>query len=158
MNKIRNVVLEILLATSILFCFLLFRFYYKISFRYVANSPELAYMQYPILTFCYIIIITMILALSMGLFLVHRSNKNNIFEKLTTKVLYTIGHCFILSFIVTSIIFVYAFVNIQWEIGMVSVFLFALMFLTFLGANVFYFISNLFSKAISYKDENEMTV
>lgn len=74
MINVRNVILELSLAVSILFCFLLFGFTYELSVSFAADSPQIAYMQYPILLLCYVIIIAIIVALCMGLFLVHRSN------------------------------------------------------------------------------------
>ena len=156
MNKVGIIILELSLAVSMLFCFLLFGLTYRLSVSYAANSPQIAYMQYPILSLCYINIIAVIVALLMGLFLVHRSNSHNIFERRTTKMLNTMGNCFMVSFIAVLLIFVYAFVNIQWEIGLVSTYLFVVMLITFLGANVFYFIAYMFGKAVAYREGNEL--
>lgn len=158
MKKVPSIILQITLSICILLFLGSLVLVYFLSEEFAKSSPEIAYMQYPILILCWLIILGIIVALCLGVYLIQRSRKDNIFEKTTTTVLNMIGHCFGIGFLSSVGIYVYSYLCIGREVGLIGVYILATILVTFTAAIVFYFIASLFDKAIEYKIENEMTV
>lgn len=147
-----------LLALAIVFFLILLPWLNGMSHAYAASSPDLAHMRLPVLLLSMAAVLAVIAALALGLWLVIRSGRGTIFDRVTLRALAVMGHCFLAACLLLAAIVGYAYWHLQHEIGLVGGYLMILLAAFFLGANILYFIRNLFAKAVEYKEENELTV
>ena len=158
MSKIRNTILLLTLALSAFALLALFPLLLVLSRSFAEHNPEIAYMQFPILLLSYGMVTAIILAVVIGFYLVLQSNRQNIFARKTVKRLRIMAHSFTCAFLFTTAILVYSTSQIGNEVGLPGGYIILAMGVNFAGANVLYFITSLFEKAVEYKEENELTV
>ena len=158
MKRFNKILLEIGLVSCIVVCILMYFVIYRISRSFVFWNPDLAFMQMPLYTFSILIITGVIGALSLALFLVHRSTKENIFQRLTIKALYWVGHSLGFAFLMSLAFFGYAYYHLAKGMGLPGGYVGIFVLITFVGTNVMYFIAVLFKQAVEYKEENQLTV
>ena len=96
------------------------QFLFNMSASYAAWNPELAHLRVPFLVLAILVVTVSIAALVLALILVLRSTKRNIFEARTVSSLQWIGHSFLLGTLFFAVMYIYGFVTLGSEIGLVG--------------------------------------
>ncbi|HHT44234.1 MAG TPA: DUF2975 domain-containing protein [Fastidiosipila sp.] len=158
MQRVKPILLSGLLFLAIAFFVGMFPFLIHMSAQYVNWNPELSHLRIPFLVLIFLVLLVSIVALVLALFLVLRSTRKNIFESLTVRMLNLIGHSFLAGALFFGVMYIYGYAQLGKEIGLVGGYLVLALAGYFLAAILVYFITDLFRKAVEYKEENELTV
>ena len=135
-----------------------FGFLTRMSHVMAESSPELVHMRQPILWLSYLVLAGIAGALLLGVYIVHRTHRHNIFERRTVRLLGLMALSFAISGLASGLMFVYSYSQIRWGMGMAGIDFIALTVAFFAVALLLLFIMSLFRSAVAYREENEMTV
>ncbi len=157
-TKLLTNLMLVVLILAALFIGLLMPLYFFTVSQTLAEDPVIAHMQYPILIPVILMLIALLAAILIAFYLVKRSNRRNIFDRTTVKWLMRMGHCFIVGALLIIIVAIYSYMQLGHEVGLVGTYLFLGILGLLASALAMYFIADLFSKAVSYKEETDLTV
>lgn len=122
-------------------------------------DPAISHLFYPSLTLLILGAAGVAVAIILAAYLVMRSISHNILERYTVKVLRIMGHSCFFSFLIIVISLVYLGFALPPGYGGPWGFWFLMALLACLTAALaFYFLGNLISDAVDYREENELTV
>lgn len=157
MKGIKKIGLLGALSVCVLLCIYGYFLLWGISESFVIQGPEIAHMRWPILIGCYIMLTGAVVALLLGINSARKSEQE-IFSAATIKSLSWMGRSLSISTVAIVCVYIYSWIQLGSEVGMVGAYLFIFVLLFFTATSVLYFIRDLFARAVEFHDENELTV
>lgn len=145
------------LSVCVLLCIYGYFLLWGISESFEVQGPEIAHMRWPILIGCYIMLTGAVVALLLGIKSARKSEQE-IFSVATIKSLSWMGRSLSISTIAIICVYIYSWIQLGSEVGLVGAYLFIFVLLFFTATSVLYFIRDLFARAVEFHDENELTV
>lgn len=154
--RIKSILVVIGIAFMILISLGAGYFIFLISQDMARDYPELAHMQYPVLSMAWSVLLCAIVAMVFGMQLMINILRNLVFEERNVKLLRGMGICIFAAILPVLALIIYTAQNVPgsitnlWaETGVFG--------LIILGIFVF-LVTTLFEKAVEYKQENDLTV
>ena len=157
MRGIKKIGLLGALSVCVLLCIYGYFLLWGISESFVIEGPEIAHMRWPILIGCYIMLTGAVVALLLGITSAMESEQE-IFSRSTIKCLGWMGRSLSISTVAIVAVYIYAWIQLGSEVGLMGAYLFIFVLLFFTASSVLFFIRDLFARAVEFHDENELTV
>ncbi len=157
-GKIHNVILIVTLILGIPVVCFGYVFLYLVSGEFAEASPEIAFMRTPLLIFTYLIVTAILALVIVLLVFAIKSIRKNIFDQGSIRMIYTMGHLLSFAFLTAVVMIIYTYAKIGSEAGLVGSYMILMTLILFSAANLIYFVARIFQSAVSYKEENDLTV
>lgn len=157
MKGIRKIGLLTALSVCVGLCFFGYFLIWDLAAVFAAQDPELAFMRWPILTGCFVMLTGAVAALILGIRAAAR-REEEIFSRSTVKRLSWMGKSLGVSTAAITGVLIYSWVQLGSQVGLVGVYLLIFVLLFFTASSVMFFIRDLFSRAVEFHEENQLTV
>lgn len=129
---------------------------HAISYDFVREYPELAYMRVPVLSFGILFLIFVLMILVIAFLFLQRIRGGNVFETKSVKNLQAMGWITLATILPLIALYLYTERNVAGSITNLYVIVAVLMMAVM--AVFFFLIASLFEQAVRYKEENDLTV
>lgn len=154
--RIKTIIIELGVIFLILYTLGVAAALVPLSQQTVASNPELAHMRVPVLIIVWAMLACAIAALVLGLLLLEKIRNDRVFEAKPVEYLNGMGICALAAILPVIILIFYTQVNITGSIT--NLYAGLGVFVLLFAATFFFLVAALFEKAVTYKQENELTI
>ncbi|WFF74102.1 DUF2975 domain-containing protein [Proteiniclasticum sp. QWL-01] len=157
MTSFKRGVLLSAMSVCILLCLYSYLFLWNLSKSFAESNPSIAYMRWPILIGCLIMLTGALFALLLGIRAAAQTEQK-IFSQKTVRTLSWMGRSLAVSTAAILGIWIYALTQLGDEVGLVGAYLMIFLVFFFTASSVMFFLRDLFARAVEFRTENELTV